>query len=125
MTKIACSLLGAFLLTIAAQASAEVMDYSRCQLEEGKTIEDVQKWVTDWRALAKKNNINYQLRLLVPHADTTLSPGEFFIEGRTPSLGAHAAAWQWWYTNADAAKSGDQLAAAATCRSAAVYRGMD
>ena len=125
MRKIAYLIIGSFLLSFAAHASADVMDYSRCQLEEGKSIDDVQKWVTDWRALAKKNSVNYQLRLLVPHSDTTLMAGEFFIEGRSPSLATHAAAWQWWYTNADAAKSADQLAAAATCRSTAIYRGMD
>jgi len=50
---------------------------------------------------------------------------EFFIEGGSPTLQSYAAAWQWWYTDADAQASNQQLTAAATCDSGAVYRSTD
>lgn len=110
---------------LTAQAFAEVMHYSKCKLVQGKTIDDVQAWVNDWRALKTKNNIDYRVRILIPHADSNLGAGEFFIEGGSPTLQSYAAAWNWWYTDAAAAKSGDQLNAAATCDSGVVYRSSD
>ena len=112
-------------LWLPAQAFGDVMHYSKCKLAEGKTIDDVQAWVNDWRALVKAKGIDYRVRLLVPHADNDLSDGEFFIEGGSSTLQSYAAAWDWWYTNAEAAKSADQLNSAATCDSGAVYRSTD
>lgn len=113
------------LVALATQASAEVMHYSKCKLNEGKTIADVQAWVKDWRALKTAEGIDYRVRLLVPHADTTMRPGEFFIEGGSSTLQSHAAAFDWWYTSDKAAKSGEQLNAAASCDSGAIYRSTD
>lgn len=109
----------------AAQASAEVMHYSKCKIAEGKTIADAQAWVKDWRALVKRDGIDYQIRLLVPHADNDLGADEFFLEGSSSTLQSHATAWDWWYTSADAAKSAAQLNAAASCDSGAIYRSTD
>jgi hypothetical protein len=115
--------LGAFCL--ATQASAEVMHYSKCKLEEGKTIPDVQAWVDGWRTLVKEKGIDYRVRILLPHADNDLGADEFFIEGGSSTLETYAAAWSWWYNDAEAAKSADQLNAAASCDSGAVYRSTD
>ncbi|MCP5060236.1 MAG: hypothetical protein GY937_26345 [bacterium] len=113
------------LVWTAAQASAEVMHYSKCKIAEGKTIADAQAWVDDWRVLAKANGIDYRIRLLVPHADNDLGADEFFLEGGSSTLQSHAAAWDWWYTSEDAAKSAAQLNAAASCDSGAIYRSTD
>ncbi len=112
-------------LWLPAQALGEVMHYSRCSLNDGKTIEDVQAWVKDWRALKTANDVDYRVRILVPHSDSDMEAGDFFIEGGSSTLASYAAAWNWWYTNADAAKSADQLNAAATCNSGVVYRSTD
>jgi hypothetical protein len=117
--------LGLALVWLPAQAWAEVMHYSRCKLVEGKTIDDVQAWVKDWRALKTDKGIDYRVRILIPHADNDLGANEFFIEGGSSTLASYAAAWNWWYTDADAAKSADQLNAAATCDSGVVYRSTD
>ena len=110
---------------LSTQAFGEVMHYSKCQLAEGKTIDDAMAWVTEWRTLVKAKGIDYSVRLLVPHADNDLGADEFFIEGGSSTLQSYAAAWDWWYTDAEAAKSADQLNAAATCDSGAVYRSTD
>jgi len=81
--------------------------------------------VNDWRALAKKRGIQYRVRLLVPHADSQMKADEFFIESGATSLETYAKAWQWWYTDAEAAASNKQLTGAATCDSGAVYRSTD
>jgi len=117
--------LGLALVWMAAPASAEVMHYSKCTLADGKTVDDVMAWVTDWRALKKAKGIDYEVRILIPHADNDLGADEFFIEGSSPTLATHAAAWTWWYGDAEAAKSNAQLNAAATCASGAVYRSTD
>jgi hypothetical protein len=66
----------------------------------------------------------YQIRVL-PHADSQLAPNQFYIEGGSPTLQSYAAAWQWWYTHAEAQASNAQLTAAASCDSGAVYRSTD
>lgn len=119
------ALLVLVLVWVGTQASAEVMHYSKCSVAEGKTIADVQAWVKDWSALKKKQGIDYRLRILLPHADTNAGANEFFLEGGSSTLQSYAAAWDWWYTDADAAKSNAQLIAAATCDSGAVYRSAD
>jgi len=113
------------LIFLPLHAFAEVVDFTKCRTDGGKTIADVQAWVKDWRALAKKKKVEYELRLLVPHADPQMRAGEFFIEGRTPSLETHAKSWEWWYTDADAAASNKQLNGAAACDSGAIYRSTD
>jgi len=107
------------------QAFGEVMHYSKCKLVAGKTIDDVQAWVNDWRALKAKAGIDYKIRLLIPHADNDLGADEFFLEGRSSTLVSHAKAYTWWYSDSEAAKSGEQLNAAATCDSGVVYRTND
>ena len=101
------------------------MHYSKCKIADGKTIDDVQTWVKDWRTLKKAKGIDYRVRILIPHADRSLGVDEFFIEGGSSTLQTYAAAWDWWYTDADAAKSNGQLNAAASCDSGAVYRSTD
>ena len=118
-------LIALLLLCLPLQASAEVMHYSKCKLNDGKTIADVQTWLTSWRSLAKKNGIEYRLRVLLPHADSQLALDQFFIEGGSPTLQSSASAWQWWYTDAAALESNAQLTAAAACDSAALYRTTD
>jgi len=118
-------LVALFLVCAPLQASAEVMDYTKCKVNSGKTMADVQTWVKDWRALAKKKGIDYHVRILIPHADPQMHADEFFIEGGSPTLQSHAKAWDWWYTDAEAAASNKQLTGAATCDSGATYRSTD
>ena len=112
-------------LCVPLQVSAEVMHYSKCKTNSGKTIADVQTWVKDWRALAKKEGVDYRIRILVPHADSQLGPDEFYIEGGSPTLETYAKAWNWWYTDPNAAASNKQLTGAAACDSGAVFRSTD
>lgn len=117
--------LGLALTWSTAQASAEVMHYSKCRLNAGKTVADVQAWLNAWRTLKTDKGIDYRVRILVPHADNDLAADEFFLEGGSSTLASYAAAWDWWYTDAAAAKSADQLNAAATCDAGVVYRSTD
>ena len=113
------------LVCLPLQATAEIMHYSKCKLNDGKTMADLQAWVNDWRGLAKTKGIEYRVRVLLPHADSQLAANEFFIEGGSPTLESYAKAWNWWYTSPDAAASNKQLTAAATCDSGVVYRSTD
>lgn len=113
------------LFWVSAPASAEVMHYVKCKLEDGKAIEDAQTWLDGWRKLKTEKGIDYHIRLLLPHADNDLVAGEFFIEGRSSTLASHAAAYEWWYTDAEAEESGTQLNAAAACDAGVIYRTTD
>lgn len=117
-------LTAAILFFVSVAASADAMQYSLCTLNDGKTMADAQQWVNDWRALVKKENVNYSIRLLVPHASTE-QLGQFYIEGSSPTLSSYAASWEWWYADEDAAASNQQLVDVATCGANAVYMTMD
>ena len=83
---------------------------------------DAQTWVKDWRAVAKKAGINYKVRLLVGHAAPADSmPPNFAIEGSSSTLSTYAKAWEWWYSDKEAAKSGAQLISVAACGSSMVF----
>ena len=114
----------ALLLMISLKVSADAMQYSLCTLNEGKTMQDAQTWLNDWRALAKKEDISYSLRLLTPHASTD-QLGQFYIEGSSPTLSTYATAWEWWYSDEDAAASNAQLVGVASCGANAVYMTTD
>jgi hypothetical protein len=110
------------LFFMSMSASAEVMHYSLCTLNDGKSLGDVQAWIDDWRKLAKQEKIEYELRLLVGHVGIKEQmPPNFYLEGSTPTLGTHAAAWQWWYNDEDAGKSFAQLQSIATCGTNTIF----
>jgi hypothetical protein len=105
-------------------ASAEVMQYSLCTLNDGKTIQDVQAWLTSWRTLVKQAGKQYQVRILLPHA-AQLKLDQFYIEGSSPTLTTYAAAWEWWYADAQALKSNAQLVSTATCEANEIFMTAD
>jgi len=91
-TLLRCVFLGFIVLPFSA--NAEVMQYTLCDLNEGKTMADAQAWVDAWRPLAKSSGKQYSLRLLVPHASPDRLD-QFFIEGSSPTLSTYAEAWEW------------------------------
>jgi len=110
------------MVSVPLLASAEVLHYSLCTLADGKSIADVQTWVDDWRKVSSKAGIDYKVRILVGHA----APAEemlpnFAIEGSSPTLTTHAKAWEWWNSDADAAKSLAQLLSVAACGSNSIF----
>lgn len=115
--------LAALLLVLAPlHASADVIQYNQCTINDGKTLADVQTWLNDWRGLAKKEGIDYRIRLLLPHADSQISLTKFFIEGTTPTFESYGKAYQWWYSAPSAQASNTQLTSAASCDAGSVYR---
>jgi hypothetical protein len=118
-----------FLIAIALpfasmSASAEVMQYSKCTLRDGKTIQDMQAWVTSWRTLVKQAGKQYQVRILLPHA-AQLELNQFYIEGSSPTLTTYAAGWEWWYADPQALKSNAQLVSIAACEANEIYMTAD
>jgi len=72
--------------------------------------------------MAKSAAIDYKIRLLVGHAAPADGmPPNFAIEGRSSTLSSHAAAWEWWYSDAQAAKSGAQIQSIADCGNNSIY----
>jgi hypothetical protein len=114
----------ALLFVLSFNASADAMQYSLCTLNDGKTMADAQAWLDGWRNLVKNDKIDYEIRLLVPHASPE-QIGQFFIEGSSPTLSAHATAFEWWYSDEDAAKSNAQLVSTAACGANSIYMTTD
>jgi hypothetical protein len=118
MKKLAILLLACLPL----QASADVIQYNKCKVNAGKSFADVRAWLNDWRGLVKKEGIDYRIRLLQPHADSTVAITDFFLEGTTPTFESYGKAYTWWYGAPAAEASNAQLTAAATCDAGSVYR---
>lgn len=117
-------LISVLILIVPFSVSAEVMQYSLCTLNEGKTIADAQAWVDSWRNLVDAENVKYEVRLLIPHAGTE-GLNQFYIEGASPTLTTSAAAWEWWYSDEDALNSAATLADAAVCGGNSFYISTD
>jgi len=114
------------LVLLPLSAAADVVSYNKCKVSEGKTFADVQAWLTDWRALVKKDGVDYKVRLLIPHSDPTLSLSEFFLEGSTSSFASYGKAFELWYGTAPAWQASNaQLTAAAVCDGGITYRTTD
>jgi hypothetical protein len=108
------------LFLLVSSASATTMQYSLCTLKDGKTAQDAQMWLNKWRELADAEDVDYAIRLLLPHASTE-TLGQFYIEGSSPTLSSYAKAWEWWYSDADALKSNAELVGVATCGANSIY----
>lgn len=110
------------LVFVPLSVSAEVLHYSSCTLKDGKTLADAQGWVEDWRSLVKSAGKDYKIRLLTGHAaPADQMPPNFAIEGRSSTLSSHAAAWEWWYSDAKAAKSNAQITSIADCGASSIF----
>ena len=104
-------------------ASADVLDYSKCTVNPGKTMADVEAAFTAWRTVSKDAGFgDYKIRLLIPHADTDTQQTTFWLEGSSPNFERYGKAYEWWYTNPDAAKSNASLQQAFSCESQVVFR---
>ena len=120
--KITKKLLSIMVAVLPMAASADVLHYSICELNQGKTLQDVQKWVDDWRPIAKKAGIDYKIRILSGHAaPAEVMPPNFIIEGETATLTSYAKAWEWWHSDPKASKSNEQLISVAACGASQVY----
>jgi hypothetical protein len=117
-------LISVLILIVPFSVSGEVMQYSLCTLNEGKTIADAQAWLDSWRKLVDAEDVNYEVRLLIPHAGTE-GLNQFYIEGASPTLTTSAAAWEWWYSDEDALNSAAALADAAVCGGNSFYISTD
>jgi hypothetical protein len=118
------TLVALLLVVFSVSASATAMQYSLCTLNDGKTMMDAQAWLDNWRKLAAAEKIDYEIRLLIPHASTDVI-GQFYIEGSSPTLSSYAKAWEWWYSDADALKSNDGLESVAACGANSIYVSTD
>ena len=118
------TLIAGFLFVFSISASATTMQYSLCTLNDGKTMMDAQDWLNSWRTLAAAEKMDYTIRLLIPHASTD-DLGQFYIEGSSPTLSSYAKAWEWWYSDADALKSNDELVSVAACGANSIYVSTD
>ena len=113
------------LLCLPLQAFGDVIQYNRCKVNAGKTLADVRVWLNDWRALVKKEGIDYRVRLLQPHADPAIPLTDFFIEGTTSTFESYGKAQEWWYSAPAAQPSRAQLTSAAACDSGSMVRTTD
>lgn len=96
------ALLGlAISMTFAAPASADVDEFIRCQLNDGKTMADFQKVADKWRAAADAAGFSdYKYELLVPLYASNVVPGGFAWHG-TASTMARLGEAQAWYGGTD------------------------
>ena len=104
-------------------ASADVITYSTCTINDGKTIDDVLAAFENWRTIAEKEGYgDYKIRILLPHAAQDASQATFAIEGSAPNFARYGAAFGWWYSDEDAAAANAVMNQAFTCGEQSVWR---
>jgi hypothetical protein len=103
-------------LVLPAAAGAVTYDFLKCKRVAGKTMTDVEQVVTEWRALVDKAGYSdYKVAVLLPVHAEDISQGVFWWMGTAPDYARLGAAYNWWLTNADAAKMGDKFGTVFTC----------
>ena len=108
--------IGLFCLAVPMFAAADTITYSKCTLNDGKTIADVETVFKSWRALADKEGYkDYKIRILIPHAAADAAASTFWLEGTAPSYARSGAAYDWWYSDSDAAASLASMNRVFTC----------
>ncbi len=107
---------------IPTEASAEVLIYSTCTLNEGKTLADVDAVFRDWRTLSETEGFgDYKIRILVPHAASNAAQTTFVLEGSAPDFERYGAAFGWWYSDPDAAASNAAMNQVFSCSTQEVW----
>jgi hypothetical protein len=107
-------------LALPAGSDATTREFLKCKLNDGKTLADLEQVIGEWRALVDKAGYSdYKVEILSPvHADD-INIGVFYWMGTTPDYARLGAGYNWWITDADAAKMADKLNAVYTCESRA------
>lgn len=101
---------------VSASATATIREFLRCQLNEGKSLADLEKAMDEWRALATKAGYaDYVAEILVPVHASDVAPGRFYWMGTVPSYERLGAGYNWWLTNPDAIEMADKLNRVYTC----------
>ena len=123
MRKYVC--LAAIAALLPLPAGAEMIRFSRCTVNPGKTMASVKDVFKDWRELFEKEGFgDHSIRLLVPHAGSETTDDTFWIEFTSPNFTRYGMAWDWWYTDPDAAAASASMEEVFKCETAELFRSM-
>lgn len=108
----------AFSLSFAVPASADVDEFIRCKLNDGKTMADFMKVVDGWRAATDAAGFSdYSAEILVPIYAANIQPGGFAWHGTAPNMMRMGEA-QAWYLGTD---WGAKFAKVSSCADRSLY----
>lgn len=95
-------------LSFTVPASADVDEFIRCKLNDGKTMADFQKVVAGWRAATDAAGFSdYTSEILVPIYAANIVPGGFAWHGTAPNMVRMSEAQAWYLGTNWAAKFGE------------------
>ena len=125
--KTAKNLLLVIVSFVSITASADVMQFSLCTFKDGKSMDDAQAWVVDWRKIIETVGKQYEVKLFNPNAGShKIHPGrQFALVGSTPTLTTYGDGWDWWYSAKEAMKSRENLASIASCGANSIWVSTD
>jgi len=84
-------------LFLAPAAGAEVQEYLKCRLHEGKSMQDLSVALDGWRTtMNKAGYADLKVKILQPvHAQDT-RPGVFYWQGIWKDYARMGLGWNWW-----------------------------
>ena len=116
MRKVLFSALLALFAVLPAVASAEAWDILRCKLVEGKTFEDLEQVVTEFRMLMDNaEHKDFKVQVLPPLSGPRIEPGVFFWIGSAPTAEAVGSAHDYWFSDPSAARMKAKLDTVTIC----------
>jgi len=100
----------------------EVVNYSQCELKEGKTLADVSTFFDEWKVTKTKAGIDFSVRILTPHAAKKFNARTFLLVGNSSNFKSYGEAYEWWYTDKEAMVLIEKFNEIGTCTSGSIYR---
>ena len=93
-----------------AVSHADAWDVLRCKLNEGKTFDDLEQVVAEFRMLMDKaQHEDFSLRIMRPLSGPRIEPGQFFWVGAAPTGERLGSAHDYWFSDSSAARTKEKL----------------
>lgn len=90
-------LLALSLVALPVTASAEVQEFLKCKLHEGKTRKDLEVVLDTWRKASNKAGYaDLKVKILAPIHAADTRPGVFYWQGIWKDYARMGIGWNWW-----------------------------
>ena len=104
------------LVAIPAPSTAEVQEYLKCKLHEGKTRKDLEATLDVWRAAVNEAGYaDLKVKILAPIHAADTRPGVFYWQAIWADYARMGIGWNWWLGSESASKIAEKMGEVFAC----------